>query len=83
MTERKCNCLECRIRAAMSGGKPTAPFEIDINEAIKALGNILAEMLAHHDGKSAEAFAIALLDHRERWLKHPRVLAQQHPRGSA
>lgn len=84
MSERaKCRCLECRIRAAMFGGKPTEPFEIDTGEAIAALGNILAEMLAHHDDICAEAFTIALLEHREQWLKHPRVLVQQPPRGNA
>lgn len=84
MTEHaKCACLECRIRAAMFGGEPTGPFEIDINDAIGALGNILGEMLAHHSSESAEAFTIALLKHRKRWLEHPRVMAQQHPKGNA
>ena len=88
MTERaKCGCLECRVRAALFGGAapadPEAVFELDVNDALGALGNILGELLAHHDGKCAEAFAIALLEHRKRWLTHPRVLAQQDPKGNA
>ncbi|QOZ25334.1 hypothetical protein [Bradyrhizobium sp. CCBAU 51753] len=84
MTEQKCNCLECRLRAALSeGGDPSAPFEVDVNEAAKAMGNILGELLAHHSSKAAKAFAIALLEHRKRWLKHPRVAAQQTPAGHA
>ncbi|MGY4295340.1 hypothetical protein ACVWXN_003435 [Bradyrhizobium sp. i1.4.4] len=84
MTEEKCACVECRIRAALSeGGNPAAPFEIDINEAVKAMGIVLSELLAHHSSKSAKMFAAALLDHRKRWLKHPRVMAQQPPQGHA
>jgi hypothetical protein len=87
MTEQapvaKCGCLECRVRQALYGSADiSAPFEIDINEAAKALGNILAELLAHHSSKSAKHFAGALLEHRKRWLKHPRVAAQ-HPVGNA
>ncbi len=80
--QAKCGCLECRVRAALFGGEIDAPFEIDTNEAIKALGNILGELLAHHPSKSAKHFAAALLEHRKRWLKHPRVAAQ-HPVGNA
>jgi hypothetical protein len=79
----KCNCLECRIRASLHGGAPTEPFELDINEAIKALGNILGEMLAHCPEESAERFAAVLLELRKLWLTHPRVLAQQDPKGHA
>jgi hypothetical protein len=84
MTSRaKCGCLECRVRAALYGGIPTEPFELDTNEAIKALGNILGEMLAHHPEESAEHFAAVLLEVRKAWLTHPRVLAQQDPKGNA
>jgi hypothetical protein len=84
MTSRAaCRCTECRIRAALHGGTPTEPFELDINEAIKALGNILGEMLAHCPEESAEHFAAVLLELRKLWLTHPRVLAQQDPKGNA
>jgi hypothetical protein len=83
MTERaKCGCLECRVRAALFGGNPTEPFELDTGEAINALGNVLGELLAHHSSKSAKAFTIALLEQRKEWLNHPRVAAQ-HPKGNA
>jgi hypothetical protein len=78
----KCGCLECRVRASLYGGEITQNFEIDVNEAVKALGNILAELLAHHSSKSAKHFAAALLEHRKVWLKHPRVVTQ-HPVGNA
>lgn len=78
----KCGCLECRVRAALCGGEVDAPFEIDTNDAIKALGNIMGELLAHHSSKAAKHFAAALLEHRKTWLKHPRVAAQ-HPAGNA
>lgn len=80
--QAKCGCLECRVRAALYGGEITQNFEIDINEAAKALGNILGELLAHHSSKAAKHFAAALLENRKHWLKHPRVAAQ-HPVGSA
>jgi len=81
--QAKCGCLECRVRQALFGGPDiSVPFEIDTNEAIKALGNVLGELLAHHSSKSAKHFAAALLEHRKRWLKHPRVAAQ-HPIGNA
>jgi hypothetical protein len=81
--QAKCGCLECRVRQSLYGGEINAPFEIDTNEAIKALGNVLAELLAHHSSKAAKHFAAALLDHRKRWLKYPRVAAQQPPAGHA
>lgn len=81
--QAKCGCLECRVRAALYGGEITQDFAIDTNEAIKALGNVLGELLAHHSRKSAKVFAAALLEHRKRWLKHPRVAAQQPPAGHA
>lgn len=84
MTEPKCNCVECRLRAALSEqGNPSAPFECDVNEAAKAMGNILAELLAFHTSKAAKHFAQALLEHRKRWLKHPRIMAQQPHKGTA
>jgi len=81
--DQRCDCLECRVRAALSGGEPTAPFEVDINDAAKALGNILGELLAHHSSKAAKRFAAALLENRKHWLNHPRVLAQQPHKGTA
>lgn len=78
----KCGCLECRVRAALFGGEINAPFEIDTGEAIKALGNVLAELLAHHSSKNAKSFAAQLLAARKEWTKHPRVAAQ-HPVGNA
>lgn len=80
-----CLCMECRVRAAVHGAEkpPGAPFECDTGEAIKALGEVLAELLAHHSTKSAKAFASALLDARKKWQRHPRVAAQQPPAGHA
>lgn len=84
MTEKKCNCVECRIRAALSeSGDPSAPFEVDTKAALDAIGNVASEMLAHHSTKAAKAFAAELLECRKRWLKHPRVAAQQKPAGHA
>jgi hypothetical protein len=83
MTERaKCGCTECRIRAAMFGGDPTEPFEIDTGRAILALGNVLSELLAHHSEASAKMFADELLLARKQWLDHPRIVVQ-HPVGNA
>ncbi|WP_407146274.1 hypothetical protein [Bradyrhizobium sp. ORS 86] len=81
--EQKCNCLECRIRAALSGGNPAAPFEVDINEAIIALGEVMSELLAHVPTKSAKRFADELIVARKKWQAHPRVMAQQPHRGTA
>lgn len=83
MTE-PCLCMECRIRAAVHGHwPPGADFSCDTGEAIKALGEVTAELLAHHSTKSAKAFAAALLDARKKYQRHPRVLAQQPPAGHA
>lgn len=83
MTPRaKCGCLECRVRAALYGGTPTGPFEINTGEAIVALGEILGELLAHHSEDSAKLFADELLSARKDWLEHPQV-AIQHPKGNA
>lgn len=81
--QAKCGCLECRVRAALCGGEVSAPFEIDINDGILALGNILGEMLAHVPTKSAKRFVDELLVSRKKWQKHPRVMTQQPPAGHA
>lgn len=83
MSETRCNCLECRIRAALSGGDPTAPFEVEIHGAIIAMGEVLSELLAHVPAKSAKKYAAELLVARKNWQAHPRVMAQQPHRGSA
>lgn len=84
MTERaKCGCLECRVRAALYGGKPTAPFEINVGNAVIALGSILAELLAHCPEQSAELFVDELLLERKRYLENPLVVIQQPPMGHA
>ncbi|YBW39820.1 hypothetical protein ACMYR2_2347 [Nitrobacter sp. TKz-YC01] len=78
-----CNCLECRLRAALSGqGKPEQPFDVDVGEAITAMGNVMSELLAHVPSKSAKRFSAELMVARKKWLDHPRV-ATQHPKGSA
>lgn len=78
----KCACMECRIRAAIFGGDPDAPFEVDMNEAYNAMGNVMGELLAHAPTKTAKRFAETLLDCRKRWQKHPRVVTQ-HTEGNA
>ena len=85
MTEARCNCIECKVRRALSddGDVATAPFAVDINEALKAIGTVAAEMLAHHPTKAAKRWADAVLDARKKWQKHPRVVAQQEPAGHA
>lgn len=83
MSEEPCICMECRIRAAIYGGNPVDPFACDTGEAIKACGEVLAELLAHHSTKSAKSFVAALLDARKKWQQHPRVAAQQTPAGHA
>lgn len=79
----RCSCLECRIRAALSeDGRPDAPFNVDVGEAIMVMGNVMSELLAHVPSKSAKRFAAELLVARKGWLTVPRVAAQ-HPKGSA
>ena len=79
-----CGCLECRIRAALYGhpGGPTENFEIDTGEAIRALGNVMGEMLAHYPTPVIKDSARALIECARKWKMHPRV-AVQHPVGSA
>ena len=77
-----CNCMECRIRHAIHGGSPDAPFEANMNEAYDAMGNVMGELLAHAPTKTAKRFADFLLERRKDWLKHPRVRAQ-HTEGNA
>lgn len=79
----KCKCMECRLRAALLGvDDPSAPMEIDMNEAYTAMGNVMGEMLAHAPTKTAKRFADYLLEKRKEWMKHPRVVAQ-HTQGNA
>lgn len=78
-----CNCMECRIRAAIYGTtKPDDLFEVDMNEAYNAMGNVMGELLAHAPTKTAKRFVDALLEARKLWQKHPRV-ATQHTEGNA
>lgn len=74
-----CNCMECRIRNALS-----APGElIHIGQAATALGEVLAEVLAHVGEEAAEEFISGLRDARIRWKGHPRVAVQRPHAGSA
>lgn len=82
MSGSSCNCMECRVRHAIHGGSPDAPFETDVGEAIGVLGNVMAELLAHVSSKTAKMCAARLLECRKEWQKHPRV-ATQHTEGNA
>lgn len=78
-----CNCMECRIRAAISGvDDPAAPFPVNMNEAYDAMGNVMGELLAHAPTKTAKQFTDHLLECRKQWQKHPRVVTQ-HTEGTA
>lgn len=82
MSEALCLCMECRIRAAIFGADHVSePFECDTGEALRACGEVLAELLAHHSTKSAKAYVAALLDARKKWQAHPRVAIQQPAAG--
>ena len=83
MSGENCTCMECRVRKAISGNNPAAPFEADLNEVLNAVGNILGEVLAHAPTKTAKMFCSELLEARKRWQKHPRVMAQAPAKGSA
>ena len=76
MPQAPCVCLECRLRSALAGGEPGALFEINMNEAYTALGNVMGELLAHADTKTAKRFTSYLLTKRREWKDHPRVVTQ-------
>lgn len=79
----KCVCMECRVRIAMNDGHVQAELmATDTTEALNALGNVVAELLAHHPTKEAKRYVAELLEARKRWQAEPRV-AIQHPRGTA
>ena len=82
MIEHKCDCMECRIRHAIFGGSPDAPFAVNLNDVYNAMGNVMGELLAHAPTKTAKRFIQELLEARKRWQEHPRVRAQ-HPEGRA
>jgi len=77
-----CICMECRLRTALHGERSDAPFELDMNEAYTAMGNVMGELLAHADTKTAKRFAAYLLEKRREWKSHPRVVTQ-HTTGNA
>ena len=85
MTEKQnCGCLECRLRATLGYDAPKGiPFMCDTGEALIAMGNIMAELLAHHSTKSAKHFADELLKARKKWMQEPRVMAQGQQAGNA
>lgn len=74
--------MECRLRTALHGEQTDAPFALDMNEAYTALGNVMGELLAHADTKTAKRFTAYLLEKRKEWQSHPRVTAQ-HTKGNA
>ncbi|WNV09934.1 hypothetical protein [Tardiphaga sp. 709] len=53
-----------------------------MNEAYTAMGNVMGELLAHADTKTAKRFASYLLEKRKEWKSHPRVVTQ-HTTGNA
>jgi hypothetical protein len=78
-----CICMECRVRQAIIGKPTTDLSEVDTTEALNALGNVVAELLAHHSSKAAKRYAAQLLDARKRWQAEPRVAIQNPPAGHA
>lgn len=79
LKERKCDCLECRVRTAIgaSSGVP-----LDTAAVLRTIGEVAAELLAHHTTKNAKSFVAALLLARKRFMQEPRVVIQ-HTQGSS
>lgn len=71
-----CVCLECRLRQVITGTDDAAGM-VNLDEALNALGEVTAEVLAHGSSKTAKRFAAFLVERRKAWVKHPRVMAQQ------
>lgn len=78
MTE-PCNCMECRIRQAIS--KP-GQF-VHTGETAVALGKVLAEVLAHCSDAGVEEFINSLRAARARWQDDPSVAVQKPHAGQA
>ena len=77
---KPCGCMECKVRAAIGATDPNIP--IDVKCAVVALGEVMAECLAHLPSSTAKMAARELLIARKKWLKEPRV-SIQHPAGNA
>jgi hypothetical protein len=56
---------------------------IDPYESIRALGSVLAEILAHFSEEEAREVLEAILACRREWMAMPRVLEQLKPQGVA
>ena len=77
---KKCDCMECRIRAAI-GADTGVP--IDLKEPILAMGNVFSELLAFFPTRVAKDMVAELLRSRKEWQKTPRVAVQQPHEGRA
>lgn len=82
-SEASCICMECRIRTAIHGERRSEPGEVDVTEAVNALGNVLAELLAFHPKRETKRFKDQITIAVDKWRRHPRVMAQQKPAGHA
>ena len=77
-----CHCMECRIRAAIWPNPVEGDASpVNMNELLKALISIAGECLAHGDYNLAKRVGRELIEAREQWLTHPRVIAQNTPQG--
>ncbi|WP_141688510.1 hypothetical protein [Bradyrhizobium paxllaeri] len=76
---KPCECMECRVRAAIFGhalGEGGGVSPIDTAEALTALGHVISELLAHHSDDVASQYLAKLAELREAWKQHPRVVIQ-------
>lgn len=77
--EANCGCMECRVRAAL-----VEPGQLlNVGQAAMALGEVLAEILAHVGDAASDEFIGELRKARLRWKDHPRVAVQRPHAGQA
>jgi hypothetical protein len=78
--------LENRLRKALAFPVVDAGENltyVDPYQSIRALGSVLAEILAHFSEEEAREVMEAILSCRREWMATPRVLEQLKPQGVA
>jgi hypothetical protein len=77
--------LETRIRQILKlpGDAPDGMGFVDLVDALRALGVVVAECLAHMPEETAVSYLDQVLTCRREWQAQPRVLEQLKPEGRA
>lgn len=87
MAKRQCECAICIVERGVrqgcgfTGAETLTPAEMEA--LINGLARVMSEVMAHLDDQTAHVAAAWMLEQRQVWQHHPRVMVHAEPQGRA